>query len=280
MGKREGGRVAFVMRRQTDFARGTTVADAALSGRSGGFPRSLQTLEISSFHPQKSSVVGSAMTWPSDRVSKSSSGSPTTDPAGRERGELTTTADRCLRRVADAIGLPPREGLGHIIKDASQSIRDGDVPDTAEIGAPASSADTVVLRRIPVGPVDRRRPAPIRWTRISCCSTCCTSTTTFLRARGVGEGSRPPISEAYRRTIGAQRYCLHASTRPLIPGRSAAQRQRRRLRPRTSPNMQSPWGTEGAGCGGIRLGGRPNGRRRRGGRCRFGFRSATRRRDG
>jgi len=91
------------------------------------------------------------------------SGSPTTDPAGRERIELTTTADRHLRRIAHAIGLPPREVLGHLIKSASQRIREGEVSVSGDIKQSASSADTVVLRRIPVGPVDMRRLR--RWAR-------------------------------------------------------------------------------------------------------------------
>lgn len=85
------------------------------------------------------------------------SGSPTTEPAGRERIELTATADCHLRCIANAIGLPPREVLGHLIKDASQRIRDGTVSDSVEGDAPDSIKDTVVLRRIPVGPVDMRR---------------------------------------------------------------------------------------------------------------------------
>jgi len=91
------------------------------------------------------------------------SGSPTTDPAGRERIELTKTADRHLRRIADAIGLPPREVLGHLMKCVSRSIRDGKVPDATEVEQPLPSKDTVVLRHIPVGPVDMRRLR--RWVR-------------------------------------------------------------------------------------------------------------------
>lgn len=44
-----------------------------------------------------------------------------------------------------------------------------------------------------------------------------------------------------QKEIEAQRSCLHASMRPLIPGRQGLQRQHRLLRLWRSPNMRSPW---------------------------------------
>ena len=86
------------------------------------------------------------------------SGSPCTPPAGTERIELLPEVDRQLRRIADAIGLGTREVLGHLIKHASQQIRQGTVPETvAEGTASARPGSTMILRRIPVGPVDNRR---------------------------------------------------------------------------------------------------------------------------
>jgi hypothetical protein len=87
------------------------------------------------------------------------SGSPGTPPAGTERIELLPEADRKLRRIADAIGLRSREVLGHLLKHASQQIRQDTVPETAvdraESGCRAGA--TMILRRIPVGPVDNQR---------------------------------------------------------------------------------------------------------------------------
>lgn len=87
------------------------------------------------------------------------SGSPSTPPAGIERIELLPEVDQKLRRIADAIGLGPREVLGHLLKHASQQIRRGAASeppaDGTEAGRPAGT--TMILRRIPVGPVDNRR---------------------------------------------------------------------------------------------------------------------------
>ena len=87
------------------------------------------------------------------------SGSPSTPPAGTERVELLPEVDQKLRRIADAIGLGPREVLGHLLKHASQQIRRGAASGTAvmEMEDDHRAGTTMILRRIPVGPVDNRR---------------------------------------------------------------------------------------------------------------------------
>ncbi|PSQ95366.1 MAG: hypothetical protein BRD55_10930 [Bacteroidetes bacterium SW_9_63_38] len=87
------------------------------------------------------------------------SGSPSTPPASIERIELLPEVDRQLRRIAEAIGLGPPEVPGHLIKHASQQIRRGTVSEAVQNGTePGCQAGiTMILRRIPVGPVDSRR---------------------------------------------------------------------------------------------------------------------------